>query len=182
MESLLLNGEEFFGKDGSIMLENLPAYMVKDVRTYEKKEWHEVNRSYVMDVKLKRQYSVGWIANAEAGGGSDERYLGRLFALRFTPQSRLSVFGNINNINENRKPGQNGDWTPANMPEGQHTLKQVGLDYLVNEKTGATSCRAMPPLPIATATTTTIRRVPASWRAATATATRSSAPNRSVRT
>lgn len=136
VESLLLNGEEFFGKDGSIMLENLPAYMVKDVRTYEKKEWHEVNRSYVMDVKLKRQYSVGWIANAEAGGGSDERYLGRLFALRFTPQSRLSVFGNINNINENRKPGQNGDWTPANMPEGRHTLKQVGLDYLVNEKNG----------------------------------------------
>lgn len=136
VESLLLNGEEFFGKDGSIMLENLPAYMVKDVRTYEKKEWHEVNRSYVMDVKLKRQYSVGWIANAEAGGGSDSRYLGRLFALRFTPQSRLSVFGNINNINENRKPGQNGDWTPANMPEGQHTLKQVGLDYLVNEKNG----------------------------------------------
>lgn len=136
VESLLLNGEEFFGKDGSIMLENLPAYMVKDVRTYEKKEWHEVNRSYVMDVKLKRQYSVGWIANAEAGGGSDSRYLGRLFALRFTPQSRLSVFGNINNINENRKPGQNGDWTPANMPEGRHTLKQVGLDYLVNEKNG----------------------------------------------
>ena len=109
VESLLLNGEEFFGKDGSIMLENLPAYMVKDVRTYEKKEWYDVNRSYVMDVKLKRQYSVGWIANAEAGGGSDSRYLGRLFALRFTPQSRLSVFGNINNINENRKPGQNGD-------------------------------------------------------------------------
>ena len=136
VESLLLNGEEFFGKAGSIMLENLPAYMVKDVRTYEKKEWHEVNRSYVMDVKLKRQYSVGWIANAEAGGGSDSRYLGRLFALRFTPQSRLSVFGNINNINENRKPGQNGDWTPANMPEGRHTLKQVGLDYLVNEKNG----------------------------------------------
>lgn len=136
VESLLLNGEEFFGKDGSIMLENLPAYMVKDVRTYEKKEWHEVNRLYVMDVKLKRQYSVGWIANAEAGGGSDSRYLGRLFALRFTPQSRLSVFGNINNINENRKPGQNGDWTPANMPEGRHTLKQVGLDYLVNEKNG----------------------------------------------
>ena len=136
VESLLLNGEEFFDKDGSVMLENLPAYMVKDVRTYEKKEWYSAERPYVMDVKLKRQYSVGWIANAEAGGGSDERYLGRLFALRFTPQSRLSVFGNINNINENRKPGQNGDWTPANMPEGQHTLKQVGLDYLVNEKNG----------------------------------------------
>ena len=136
VESLLLNGEEFFGKDGSIMLENLPAYMVKNVQTYEKKDWYSSDRPYVMDVKLKRQYSVGWIANAEGGGGSDSRYLGRLFALRFTPQSRLSVFGNINNINENRKPGQNGDWTPANMPEGRHTLKQAGIDYLVNEKNG----------------------------------------------
>ena len=55
---------------------------------------------FVMDVKLKRQYAIGWLANAEAGYGTEKRYLSRLFALRYTPQSRLSVFGNLNNVND----------------------------------------------------------------------------------
>ena len=136
VESLLLNGEEFFSKDGSIMLDNLPAYMVKRVNVYEKTDWKTTEKPYVMDVRLKRQYSVGWIANAEAAGGSDDRYLGRLFALRFTPQSRVTAFANLNNINESRKLGQNGEWTPDNMPAGNRTLRQGGLDYLVNDKDG----------------------------------------------
>ena len=36
VESLLLNGEDFFKKDRSVMLENLPTYMVKDIRVYDK--------------------------------------------------------------------------------------------------------------------------------------------------
>ena len=136
VESLLLNGEEFFTKDGSLMLDNLPAYMVKHVQVYEKTDWKTTDKPYVMDVKLKRQYSIGWIANAEAGGGSDGRYMGRLFGLRFTPNSRLTFFGNLNNVNENRKPGQSGEWTPANMPSGENTLRQGGIDYLIKEKEG----------------------------------------------
>lgn len=63
-----------------------------------------------MDIKLKRQYSIGWIGNTEWGYGTEKRYLGRLFALRFTPQSRLSVYGNLNNVNDRRKPDGNGGW------------------------------------------------------------------------
>ena len=141
VESLLLNGENFFDRNRNVMLENLPTYMVNNVKVYEKQgkksilTGHEMDdKEYVMDVHLKKQYSIGWIANAEGAAGTDDRYLGRFFALRFTRQSRLSFYGNINNINETRKPGQNGDWSPSNVAQGQKTHKAFGADYQVKDR------------------------------------------------
>ena len=141
VESLLLNGENFFDKDRNVMLENLPSYMVNNVKVYErlgeksrlmKRDMDD--KSYVMDVNLKKHYSIGWIGNAEGGAGTRDRYLGRFFALRFTRQSRVSLFGNMNNLNETRKPGQNGDWSPGNVRQGQNAHKIFGLDYMVNDR------------------------------------------------
>lgn len=140
VESLLLNGEEFFNNKREIMLDNLPSYMVNNVQVYEKSSklseavGHDVEKKqFVMDVKLKRQYSIGWLANAEGGMGTEDRYMGRFFGLRFTPQSRVSVFGNLNNINEKRKPGQNGDWSPDNLSGGLDATKMFGIDYQVRD-------------------------------------------------
>lgn len=141
VESLLLNGENFFDKDRNVMLENLPSYMVNNVKVYErlgeksrlmKRDMDD--KSYVMDINLKKHYSIGWIGNAEGGAGTRDRYLGRFFALRFTWQSRVSLFGNMNNLNETRKPGQNGDWSPGNVRQGQNAHKIFGLDYMVNDR------------------------------------------------
>ncbi|MBR3372487.1 MAG: outer membrane beta-barrel protein [Bacteroidaceae bacterium] len=141
VESLLLNGEPFFRGDNQMMLENLPAYMVKNINVYNRP--NEMSRlmgrnpdmeEYVMDVRLKKAYSIGWIGNVEAGAGSRERYLARLFALRFSDNSRLAIYANINNLNDNRKPGENTQWTPAQMPSGLLATKKGGFDYLVKEK------------------------------------------------
>ena len=142
VESLLLNGKDFFKGDNTIMLENLPTYAVNTVKVYDKAgDLSEFvgrkvtgDEEYVMDVRLKRQYSVGWIGNVEGGMGTADRYLGRLFALRFTPQSRLSVYGNLNNVNESRKPGTSGQWSPSNMPVGLDATKTGGVDYMVKDK------------------------------------------------
>ena len=140
VESLLLNGEDFFKKDRSVMLDNLPTYMVKDIRVYEKEG--QLGRLMgqsvgdellVMDVKLKKDYQVGWMANVEAGGGTDDRYLGRLFALRYTTHSRLSAFANMNNLNDRQRPGQGSEWMPA-IEDGIRTLQNGGIDYLVKDR------------------------------------------------
>lgn len=133
VESLLLNGEEFFKKDNTVLLENLPSYTVNQVQVYKKQG--DLSRfagknlgfdeEYVMDIKLKKQYSIGVLANAEGAAGTKDRYIGRLFALRFTPQSRVSAFANFNNINETRKPGESGDWTPSNSLDGLQTTKKL---------------------------------------------------------
>ena len=143
VESLLLNGKDFFRGDNEILLDNLPAYTVKHVKFYDKKsELSEEMKMdlgdsrFVMDVELKREYSIGWLTNVEAGGGTHDRWLGRMFALRFTPQSRLTFFANANNTNENRKPGREGDWSPYTMGTGLSTTESGGFDYLVTDKYG----------------------------------------------
>lgn len=141
VESLLLNGEYFFRGKNELMLENLPAYTVKNIKVYERPD--EISRltgqdrggkDYVMDVRLKKEYSIGWLMNVEGGAGSKDRYLARLFALRFSNHSRLALFGNMNNLNDNRKPGENDGWTPEAMPIGFLATKRAGIDYLAKEK------------------------------------------------
>ena len=141
VSSLLVNGKDFFRGDPKIALENLPAYMVDKVKVYEQQTIKEKltgvaepNRPIVMDVNLKKQYSVGWIANAEAAYGTHDKYLGRLFALRFTKCSRIALFGNLNNTNDTRRPGQRGDWTPSYLPDGVQTSKTAGAEYYYGNK------------------------------------------------
>ncbi len=112
VESQLLNEKDFFKGNNGVLLNNLPNYMVNKVTVYEKlgddSEFlgYEVANDirYVMDVKLKKQYSVGFSGNVELGGGTDEKYLARLFVMRFTNHSRLAVYFNANNMNDDGKP------------------------------------------------------------------------------
>lgn len=136
VSSLLVNGKDFFRGDPRVALDNLPAYMVDKVKVYEQtsdldrfRGLDPIDKPLVMDVGLKREYAVGWIANAEATYGSDKRYLGRAFAMRFTPRSRLALFGSANNTNDTRRPGRQGDWTPAEQPTGLQAAKTAGAEY-----------------------------------------------------
>ncbi len=138
VSELLVNGDNFFKGDPRIALENLPAYMVNDVRVYHRNEYMERKAlddlPLVMDVKLKKQYQTGWIANAEGGYGTSGRYLGRLFAMMFTRDSRLSVVGNVNNTNDDRKPGQTDGWNPNWQTAGRAEIAKAGIDYLWNSR------------------------------------------------
>lgn len=141
VESLLLNGKEFMGSNNQILLTNLPSYTVKNIQLYDKlgraSELAATDlgdSQYVMDVKLKKEYMVGVNINAEAGGGSDSRYLGRLFGMGFTPNNQYMAYFNVNNLNDSRKPGQNGSWSPEKMPTGVLRTVMGGFDYNVTTK------------------------------------------------
>ena len=111
VDDLLLNGKDLFQGNSKLMLENLPAYTVKDVAVYdrqtEENEWlgrtDESSQHHVIDVRLKREYMVGWIANIEAGAGlrQDETpYLARLFAMRSDERSNIRFYAKANNLND----------------------------------------------------------------------------------
>ena len=106
VENLLLNGKDFFRGKNKLMLENLPYYTVKEVKVYEQTTdkaaaLHDdrAKKDFVMDVNLKREFSKGYMGNAEVGAGSEDAHLARLFALCFTDVSRLAVVGGANNLN-----------------------------------------------------------------------------------
>lgn len=147
VKSLLLNGKEFFRGDNTVMLDNLPAYTVKEVKVYDKlseqAEWlgsnEENDKYYVMDVQLKKEYSIGWLGNVEAGagasptGGGLESFLARLFAMRFSDHSRIGVYANANNLNDNGTPGESSSFNP-HAGNGRQTQRKAGLDYNIDDR------------------------------------------------
>ncbi len=141
VDYLTLNGKDFFKGQNKVMLDNLPYYTVKELKVFDKSTkqseliGHDVEKKdYVMDVQLKREYNRGFMGNIEGGIGTDHRYLGRLFSLYYDDHSRVSVFGNTNNVNENRRPGGEGEWRPTDMPQGLQSSKQTGLHLETEDK------------------------------------------------
>lgn len=141
IDYLMLNGSEFFKGKNKVMLDNLPYFTVKNIKVYNKQTKQseylkaEVEApEYVMDVQLKREYNKGYMANAEAGAGTENRWMARLFGLYYDDYSRMSVYANANNVNESRKPGGDGDWNPQKMDRGLMATKQTGVSYTVKDK------------------------------------------------
>ncbi len=136
VESLLLNGREFFDNNNELMLENISAYTVKNVEVYKgyttdekwKKETYG-EKHLTMDVKLKREYNTGLTANAQLGYGTSDRYMARLFGLWFNNSTRLTALANFNNLNDTRKPGQKDTWRPEMMPSGTRKYQLAAVDY-----------------------------------------------------
>lgn len=137
VESLLLNGKDFFKGNPTVALSNLPSYMVSKIKVYEKETARSRlsgndEKPMVMDVGLKKEYMRGWLANAEAGYGTDSRYVGRLFGMNFSSLSRFAIFGNINNTNDATTPGEDEEWNPNWQEAGIETTHKAGVDYMLS--------------------------------------------------
>lgn len=151
VEALLLNGKDFFDSDRELLLDNMPAYMVKQVQTYERvpvqvkgtNREKTTPKELVMNVRLKREYSAGWIANAEGGGGTalyhgrdnsgDGKFTGRLFGLHFNDNGRVALYANVNNLNDDRTPGDKGEWSPLTQSQGLMKTYKVGGNALFGD-------------------------------------------------
>lgn len=143
IDMLMLNGKDFFSHNKKIMLENLPYYTIQTLKVYDestvrsKALGHDVDdKLHVMDVQLKKEYSIGYMGNVEAGGGTYETWLARLFGLRFSDNSRTSVFYNGNDINESKKPDADGNINLKldGTESGQQTRHTGGAEILVDDK------------------------------------------------
>ena len=140
VDDLLLNGKQFFSKDRKLMLENLPAYTVKEIAIYDKQtdenEWLGIKdrqtQRHVIDVRLKKEFMIGWIANAEVGGGTGDRYLARLFAMRHSDFSRLAIVANANNLDDDSQPGESDNWQRAG--NALRRTERADLGFLVSDR------------------------------------------------
>ena len=139
VENLLVNGKDFFGGNAQVALENLPAYTVKRIKVFDRmgadsklmgRDMHD--KQYVMDVRLKKEYSVGYMGNLEAGGGTDHRYMLRDFGMKFSEASRLLAFANVNNLSNDEVADvtTGGGWSSLDTPQGLLVTQAVGLSYL----------------------------------------------------
>ena len=133
VDYLMLNSREFFRGNNQVMLRNLPYYTVKDIKVYNRTTdlsaflgREAENKEYVMDVQLKKIYRQGYFGNVEAGYGTHDRYMGRAFALRFTDNSRITLYGNANNTNDTSSPVGDGQWGGARDTNGEKKQSMAG--------------------------------------------------------
>lgn len=148
LHSLLVNGEDFFKGDPKVALDNLPAYMVDKVKVYGRlddrlvalgmtsEEMQKNKLPLVVDVNLKREYSVGLVGNVIGGYGTDKHYLARLFSLYFGPYTRIAVIGNSNDMADNSYFNKDSQqWNELNNAAGNTTTHGVWLEFLHTDET-----------------------------------------------
>lgn len=115
IDELTLNSKSLFRGDKSVLLENLPYFTVKELKVYERPPLMSVltgstddKKEYVMDVALKNEYSLGYIANCNLAGGTHERYRAKALGFFLTETVTSAAFVNVNNINDGTKALGNG--------------------------------------------------------------------------
>lgn len=143
ISELLLNGKDFFDKDRKTILENLPAFMLKNVKIYNRTKdslsliKRERDKSgLVMDVQLKKQYDQILLGNMDFGYGIDGHYYGKLFGLKFHPLYRFSGYAITNDVNKDEYVGGNGDTQNTDNGIGEKKITKVGLNYNVDQSQG----------------------------------------------
>ena len=143
IDELQLGSRSFMRGNSKVLMENLPYYTVKNIKVYDQDT--DLNRAlntqieqkkFVMDVSLKPEHQVGYLANVEAAGGTQDRWLGRGFLLGFTERTRYTLLGNSNNVNESRHIGRSDHWTPDAVPQSLLTTHSVAgeIDYQSADK------------------------------------------------
>lgn len=113
IKKVLVDGKEFFSNDPKVSLKNLPANIVDNIKTYNKKSdsatmtgVDDDDDEMVLDLTVKKGMKNGWIGNFTGGAGHDLyethpdfRYELGANLSRFKENSNFSVISSLNNVN-----------------------------------------------------------------------------------
>lgn len=140
IESLLVDGKDFFAGDPKAALKNLPAYTVNKVKVFDRDGKNTEmmgrdmgDRQYVMDVRLKKEYQKGIMGNFRIGGGTDNRFLVDGMLRMSHGKSTLGITARANNVNTVDLP--EGIPMTSQMiqslstPSGVNTNRSYGLSF-----------------------------------------------------
>ncbi|WP_188748129.1 outer membrane beta-barrel family protein [Parapedobacter defluvii] len=130
VNKVLVDGEEFFGDDPTLVTRNLRGDMVDKVQLYDKKsdqaEFTGVDdgeRSKTLNIKLKEDQKKGYFGKVDAGAGTNDMYQGQAMYNRFNNKQRFSVFGTVGNTGRTGLSWQDAD---RYSPSGSVTMMDGG--------------------------------------------------------
>ena len=110
VESIIISGKDVMPGNPAELMKMLPAYIVDKLKFYDRQGEESkttgkdmLDASYVMDVCLKRDYHAAWLGNVQAGGGTEKRWEGMGFLMRFDDRQYFSVSADANNISRERE-------------------------------------------------------------------------------
>ena len=130
VNKVLVDGEEFFGDDPTLVTRNIRGDMVDKVQLYDKKsdqaEFTGVDdgeRSKTINLKLKEDQKKGYFGKVDAGVGTNDMYQGQAMYNRFNDKQRFSVFGTVGNTGRTGLSWQDAD---RYSPSGSVTMMDGG--------------------------------------------------------
>ena len=120
VKKVLVDGEEFFGDDPTLVTKNIRADMVDKVQVYDKKSDQATftgiddgKKEKTINIKLREDKKKGMFGKVEAGDGPENVYQGEILFNAFKAKQKFSVYGTL---------GTNG---------------KVGLGWQDNQKYGS---------------------------------------------
>jgi hypothetical protein len=148
VNQILVNGKSFFGEDGKVALQNLPAELIKkiqvsDTKTEEEKFTKQASTSNNASINLtiEKDKNKGFFGKLLAGYGTTERYESSALASYFKDKRRISFLGSANNIKatgfsmdevfDNMGGGRNNGSRAPRVGTGNGIIKSnlIGLNY-----------------------------------------------------
>lgn len=106
VNNILVNGKPFFGADGKIATENLPAEIIDKVQVTDTKTKEEElsgqaasSDEKTINLTIQKDKNKGLFGKFMAGKGSDDRYEASGLINYFKDEQKFSFLGSSNNVN-----------------------------------------------------------------------------------
>lgn len=106
VNQILVNGKPFFGKDGKIATQNLPAEIIEKIQVVDTKTKAEElsgetasGEEKTINLTIQEDKNKGFFGKIMGGYGTDERYESSLLLNWFKGDQKISVLASANNIN-----------------------------------------------------------------------------------
>lgn len=138
---ILVDGKEFMTGDTKTAMKNLPTYIVEKVRAYDEKSdlarvsgIDDGEEETVLDFSIKRGMNKGMFSNIDLAGGTRDRYAARGMGALFEDNTKIMVFANANNTNDQGFPGGGGGGRFGRARNGLNASKMLGGNFDYEEK------------------------------------------------
>ena len=134
---ITVEGKTFFFDDQAKALENLPAFIVNQIKVIDKESRGRLGlrgKEKELDVRLKDEYKEAWFGRVSAEGGvsikdeSSDRfndntrglYNAKLYAQYYGDNDAVTLLGGVNNVNANKL---------ARLSSGMSDVASAGVNY-----------------------------------------------------
>ncbi|MEP6746380.1 MAG: outer membrane beta-barrel protein [Bacteroidota bacterium] len=104
VQKVLVDGEEFFGDDPTLVTQNLRADMIDKVQVFDKKSDQAAftgiddgQKTKTINLKLKDSKKNGYFGKVNLGGGTDGYFDNQLMVNLFKKKKKLSAYGILSN-------------------------------------------------------------------------------------